>query len=513
MGVPSSEKLFGVRISRCAKEKDSSTCGANSGAREYGLVGYWDWTMTSETETRQRECGVQRAPGSFRDPAGFAFLQNGRLFRQVNASYRHHYDFLISSGLFKALVEAGSLIPHVPVDLSWRQSENACAILEAERVPFVSYPYEWSFGELKAAALHTLAVQRQALEFGMSLKDATGYNIQFVKGRPILIDVLSFEIYEEGTPWVAFRQYCQHFLAPLALMAYTDIRLSQLLRIHIDGIPLDLASLLLPFRSWLSFSILAYIHFHALAQRCLVNRRPKRSAKTVSRNALLGFVESLEAGIQRLKWKASSTEWGDYYDKADYSSAAFRHKKEIVSGFLERVHPGVLWDLGANTGVFSQIAADKGMQTISFDKDPLAVEKNYQECKRQGRTNILPLLLDLTNPSSGTGWANTERLSLLDRGPAQVILCLGLVHHLALSNNVPLSTIARFLSTIGTFFVIEFIPKSDRQVQRLLATREDVFTDYYMEAFERDFSEYFTIHEKVGIADSSRALYLMEVIR
>jgi hypothetical protein len=363
---------------------------------------------------------------------------------------------------------------------------------------------------LKDAALTTLKIQKKALDFGMSLKDCSTYNIQFTRGKPILIDTLSFEKYNEGKPWVAYRQFCQHFLAPLALMSCKDIRLSQLLRIYIDGVPLELVSLLLPFRTHFKFSLLSHIHFHAKGQKYFANKTVKASNYKMSRFSFLSLIDSLRSATKKLRWQAEGTEWADYYKDTNYSSDAFQHKKQIVSKFLNDINPKNVWDLGANEGTFSRIASDKGIQTISFDIDPVAVEKNYIECVRKGETNILPLVLDLTNPSPGVGWENRERMSLIERGPADTVLALALIHHLAISNNLPLDKIADFFDKICyESLIVEFIPKSDSQVQKLLSTREDIFLDYTKQTFESKFKIYYEIKNSVKIKNSDRILYLM----
>ena len=451
----------------------------------------------------------RRLPSSFRDPSGFLFCQDGLLYRQVNTVYKEDYDHLIDSGLYQALVDVGLLIPHDQVGLEYARSGRAYTVIRPEPIPFISYPYEWCFGQLKDAALLTLQVQKRALDFGMSLKDASAYNVQFRGCRPVLIDTLSFERYREGQPWIAYRQFCQHFLAPLAVMSYRDVRLGQLLRVYIDGIPLDLASSLLPFRTRFRFSLLSHIHLHARSQQHFADRPSNVSARRMTRLAFLGLVDNLESAVEKLEWRARGTAWADYYEDTNYSPGALRHKSQIVADFLDEVDPGSVWDLGANVGMFSRIASDKGIRTISFDVDPAAVERNYLECARRGETNILPLLLDLTNPSPGIGWGNEERRPLLERGPADTVLALALIHHLAISNNLPLRKIADFLHRICKSLVIEFVPKSDSQVQRLLSTREDIFPDYTQPVFESEFAKHFTIQRSVKIGDSERTLYLM----
>jgi hypothetical protein len=451
-------------------------------------------------------------PGSFRDPNGFLFVQEGSIYRQVNGLYQDHYDHLLRSGLYQSLVDAGLLIAHTEASLNLARSGDAYKIIQPEEVPFISYPYEWSFSQLKAAALATLEIQKRALTFGMSLKDSSAYNIQFMKGKPVLIDTLSFEIYQEGLPWVAYRQFCQHFLAPLALISYRDIRLNQLLRVYIDGIPLDLAATLLPFRSRFKLPLLLHIHLHARSQQHFSDKvvdRDKARGK-VSRQSLLGLMDHLESAVKKLRWSPQGTDWADYYQDDSYDSVGIEHKKQLVADFLDEAAPQTVWDLGGNVGLFSRIAADRGIQTISWDVDPGCVDINYRQVIANGETHLLPLVLDLTNPSPAIGWENRERMSILERGPADTVLALALVHHLAISNNVPLDKIADFLAKLCSWLIIEFVPKSDPKVQRLLSTREDIFPNYTRQGFENELGRLFVIKRSEQIRNSKRILYLLE---
>ncbi len=448
--------------------------------------------------------------GSFRDPSGFLFRRDGVLYRQVNSAYQEHYDLLNSSGLAAELQSAGMLIGHEECGPDLAAAPGACNVLKPELVPFISYPYEWSFSQLKDAALLTLAIQKKALARGMSLKDASAYNVQFVAGRPLLIDTLSFEKYPEGRPWVAYRQFCQHFLAPLALMAHRDVRLNQLSRIHLDGLPLDLASELLPMRTRFRFSLLSHIHLHAHSQKRYENRLVAARTRPVSRFALRALIDNLEGAVNKLQWRPRGTEWGEYYDATNYSGQAFEHKRALISEMLNAVRPGQVWDIGANTGLFSRLASGAGIPTLAIDIDPAAVEKNYRQCRRDNEKLLLPLVGDVTNPSPGIGWENEERRSLLRRGPADTILALALVHHLAISNNLPLARIAGFFGRSCRHLIVEFIPKSDSQVRRLLATREDIFPDYDVSGFEKEFQAFFAIERREPIRESERLLYLMK---
>ena len=449
---------------------------------------------------------MNRHPSSFRDPSGFIFSQNGRLLRQINPLAQSDYDLMMSSGLYDYLVKKELLVAHEEVDNVY---EGAYKTIEPLRIPFISYPYEWSFDQLKDAALLSLRIQKIALKHGMSLKDASAYNVQFYKGKAIFIDSLSFERYEEGQPWDAYKQFCQHFLAPIALASYKDIRLNKLMQSFIDGIPLDLASALLPARTKLKFSFLSHIHWHAKTQGKHADKATDQKKKAkVSKTGLLGIISNLKGTIEKLQWNSGDTEWGDYYNNTNYSEGSFEQKMMIIQEYLNTLEPKTAWDLGANDGTFSMIAANMGIETLACDIDPIAVNKNYLKVKKEGITNMHPLLMDLTNPSPDLGWAHEERGSLQSRGPVDCTMALALVHHLAISNNLPLELIASYFSKLGKHLIIEFVPKGDSKVDTLLSTREDIFPDYTYEGFEKAFSTVFDLMEKRAIEGSDRTLYL-----
>lgn len=451
---------------------------------------------------------------SFRDPNGFVFRHNGTFYRQINATYKDDYDHLRSSGLYDELINQGLMVAHKEVNnFPLEKTQDAWKIIEPEPLKFVSYPYEWSILHFRGAALTTLRIAKLAMEYGMILKDASAYNIQFHKGRWCLIDTLSFERYNEGKPWVAYRQFCQHFLSPLALMAYRDQRLGLMSRVFIDGIPLDIASNLLPFRTNLRFGFLSHIHLHAKSQKQYADRagREHLNSKFFTKQSMKKLVESLRQTVKSINVDLGKTEWENYYEINNYSRESFETKKGIVNSFIDLVKPDNVWDLGANTGEFSRIASEKEIFTVAFDIDPGAVGKNYLQVRKDRDENLLPLIMDLTNPSPYLGWAHQERQSLIERGPVDLALALALVHHLAISNNVPLEKIASFFKSICKHLIIEFIPKSDSQVSRLLQTRRDIFVDYHKDGFEKAFERYFEIKNQQSIVDSERIIYLMKV--
>jgi ribosomal protein L11 methylase PrmA len=374
---------------------------------------------------------------------------------------------------------------------------------------------------LHDAALLTLQIQRLALAKGMTLKDATAYNVQFHKGRPVFIDTLSFENYIEGEPWVAYRQFCQHFLAPLALMSHVDVGLGQLLRNNIDGIPLPLATAMLPKRTKFNIGLFMHLWIHSKSQSKATREQrdddvpqsesKQKSGQKFSRTSFLGLIDSLENTVRKLSWKPGGSEWFDYYQaNNNYSEAGLGSKEALVSRLVEQASPKTVFDMGGNTGRFSRLAAKTGASVVCWDIDPGCVEANYQQVRDQREESILPLLCDLSNPSPGIGWANIERMSIAQRGPVDMLMALGLIHHLAISNNVPLAGVAEFFHQLGQWLLIEFVPRADSQVIKLLNTRKDVFADYSEDGFETAFSRYFEIVEKVQVPETKRSLYLMK---
>ena len=466
---------------------------------------------------------MESVTSSFRDPSGFIFRYENNIYRQVNRVFAEDFDRFIESGLYQTLVDKGYLLAHEVVsDASVPRADSCHCILKPTQLAYISYPYEWCFSQLQDAAMLTLRIQTVALKYGFSLKDASAYNVQFVAGRPVFIDTLSFAPYHEGEPWSAYLQFCKHFLAPLALMAYVDVGLSKLLIANIDGIPLETASRLLPLRTRLSMGLQTHLHLHAKFQSSYSDIAKQRkdqkavkvgiSAKRISKTGLQGIVESLAGAVRRLKPKQYDTEWANYYDETNYSDTASLAKRELVEKFLVEINEplNIIQDLGSNTGEFSRIAAKYATLVVSQDIDPVAVEKNYLHLKQEGSaTNVLPLLQDLGAPAPAIGWANAERDSLVQRAQCDVLMALALVHHLAIGNNVPFGQIANFFSHLGEWLIIEFVPKTDSQVIRMLTTREDIFVDYDKQGFESAFTEYFTIKKSEPIHGSKRVLYLM----
>lgn len=451
-------------------------------------------------------------PASFRDPAGYLYREGSGLYRQINPAGYEDYFAVKDAGLYDQLIEKDWLIAHTEVTEYEQGTPPEKIIIKPDLIRFISYPYEWSFSQLKDAALLTLQIQKSALQAGFSLKDSSAYNIQFRKGKPVLIDTLSFEQYREGQPWAAYRQFCQHFLAPLALMSYVDVRFSQLLRVYLDGIPLDLASQLLPRKTSLNLGLNMHIHLHAKSQERFAGKTVDKNVekRKIQQHQLLGLVDNLSSTVEKLTWKPENTEWAAYEDFHNYSPAEQQIKLNLVEKFLAQTNSSLVWDLGANTGQFSRIASQKTIDAIAFDIDPGAVELNYLRQSEEKDQHLLPLLMDLSNPSPDLGWNLAERDSFLARGPADTVFVLALIHHLAIGNNVPLPQLAAFFARICRWLIIEFVPKSDPQVGKLLQVREDIFPNYNLENFRHTFESEFNPIAEEAIGDSGRTLFLFK---
>ena len=452
-------------------------------------------------------------PASFRDPSGVVFARDGVVYRQIHAGFAEHWQRFIDSSLYRNLAAARLIVSHEDVDLGLALDKRAWRVIRPQQVDFISYPYEWSFSQLKDAALATLDNQAKALAAGMTLKDASAYNIQFVAGKPILIDSLSFETGVPGTPWVAYRQFCQHFLGPLALMAYRDPRCGLMLRDFIDGLPLDLVSRLLPGRTRFRLGLATHVHAHARAQRRVGEAEAARAGRArVSNTGQLALLDSLRRTIGGLRWEPSGTAWAGYTTTTSYTESAAQAKAALVRELLADCRAGTVWDVGANTGAFSEIAAAEGRQVIALDSDPAAIERLYLRVRSGEPKRVLPLVVDLANPSPALGWHLRERPSLLDRAGDSTVLALALVHHLAIAGNVPLRSMSAFFAALGSELIVEFVPKDDPQTATLLASRVDIFADYTVDGFKAAFASDFKLVREVAIPDSRRILFSMRRI-
>ena len=448
---------------------------------------------------------MQPLPSSYRDNDGFVFEFNGKVYRYIHPRYEKHFDRLIKSGLCLDLRTSSMLLAHDEITNEKGIWFPDGRVLLPNQVPFISYPYEWSFDMWKDAALLTLAIAKKSLQKGMMLKDATPFNVQFVKGRPIFIDTLSLEIYEEGKPWVAYRQFCECFLAPLLLMHFAHPDCGKLFTIYPNGIPLDVLVKLLPAKARWNVNTLMHIYLQAGITK---KKKEKATAPpNFSKQKLEVILNGLVGYVNKLRVKKVKTTWDDYYTHTILGKDYLLAKTGLVQSFLQDIEFDSVLDLGANDGHFSFLFDNK--RVISLDADANCINELYKKAKKENR-DILPLAIDLLSPSPAIGWNNAERNSITQRLKADVVLALALVHHLAIANNVPLAMIASWLQPMGKLLVIEFVPKEDEKVKGMLQNREDIFDKYSLADCKEAFADHFEILREEMVGNTGRVLLLMK---
>jgi hypothetical protein len=437
-------------------------------------------------------------PSSFRDPSAHIFSVDGIYYRYLNPSYRAAYEQLMNSGLYTKLIDLGYLISHEEED---PQSEDAYKVLKPRQLQFISYPYEWSFSQLKDAALLTLKIQRASLQFGLSLKDATGFNIVFEGNKPIFIDSTSFEIYEPTKPWIAYRQFCECFLGPLLLADYFGSDMIGMLGQFPDGVPVDMTSRLLPMSSRLKMLPLLHIHLQKA-----VGSTTSTKETSFSKEKLIRIIDHLERGISRLTAEGEVTTWSRYYEETILPGEYLEAKKKAVTDLCSQIKFQHVLDLGANTGEFSLLMASQGKQVLATDVDRRCIDRLYRSSSDQ---RITAIVIDMMNPTPAIGWTNTERRSFLQRSRAELVMALALVHHLCIGKNLPFEKLAEGLAHLGDYLLIEFVPKSDPKIQGMLKHREDIFPDYTEEHFTDAFTSYYEILDSTPIPQTGRKLFLL----
>lgn len=445
-------------------------------------------------------------PSSYRDPSGFIFERKGSLYRQVNIVFKEHYDLFVRSGCYEKMVTKGLLIPHETIHENLNGSADWYLTLKPQKISFITYPYEWSFDMMKTAALLTLDLLKEALNSGLVLKDATPFNIQWHQGKLVFIDTLSFEIYREEEPWIAYRQFCECFLAPLVLMHYSKNSLQQLSLAYPNGIPLSIAKSFLPWRS--RFSLHTYLHIRLHAGIANNKKAGEKRKIKFSKQKLLNLVRSMEILLHQLKAPDQQTAWSEYYEEASQRNDYLEQKKNIIREWLDKSGPiSLAADLGANDGEFSRLLSERKIQVIAADLDPVCINNLYNQIRNDGEKNIQPLIMDLANPSPAIGVNNEERDSFLSRLRVDLVLALALIHHLAIGKNISLRLIAKLFAGLTRFLIIEFVPKTDPKVQEMLQQKKDIYSDYSEQRFEEEMKNYFTIEMKKQIPATERVLY------
>jgi hypothetical protein len=450
-------------------------------------------------------------PGSFRDRDSRIFYDSGDVFRLLSQDGLQDWRALASSELYSRFSENGHLVATELVADEVSTQNGWAGVLTHERVPFVSYPYEWTFSMLKDAALLELDLVLAGLREGLILKDASPYNVQWQGAHPVFIDIGSFERLRPGEPWAGYRQFCMLYLYPLLLHAYRGVPFQGLLRGSLEGIEPAVARRFFSFRDLLRRGVLSHVVLH----KRLEHRHGQEAGQVRRELEAAGFgTELIRASVSRLRKLVSRLEpqraestWSGYGCCNSYSKEEAARKADVVGAVARALEPELVWDLGCNDGRYSRIAAEHARYTLAVDADQTTVERLYRELRSEGQRSILPLVMDVADPSPALGWQNLERKTLTERGTPDLTLCLALVHHLAITRNIPLASFLGWLRGLDSALVIEFPHEDDPMVRVLLeAKRPGTHDDYRRETFEEKLHEVFAVESSTSLSET-RTIY------
>jgi SAM-dependent methyltransferase len=453
--------------------------------------------------------------GSFRDRDGRVYHFQNRVLRGLSSSALETYRQLSEKPFYTKLIESGKVIGTRELSaeenpLPQELKSQWAGFLEHDPVPVISYPYEWTFSMLKAAAGLQLHLVERAVSNGFSLKDATPYNIQFVDRKPVFIDIPSFEILPQGEPWSGYRQFCEMFLFPMFLQVYKGCNFQPFMRAAINGIDVQTASALFGFRDRFRKGVMSHVWLQSKLDRRFggssENVRSSLKSAGFNRELILVNVRKRQKLVKKLEWQATGSEWGDYSEFHNYSEDDHLLKEKFIREAILSEQPQIVWDIGCNTGQFSRIAAKTSRQVLSTDIDHVAVERLF--LNPDTPANILPLVQNVADPSPNWGWRNRERSDLQNRSQPDLVLCLALIHHVVISANIPLEEFVEWLGNLSDKLVIEYVSRKDDKVQTLLRNKEDKYQDYSRESLEQNLKKHFEISRQLDVNNGDRILYL-----
>ena len=465
--------------------------------------------------------------GSFRDPVNRVYELNPahsdgtvRILRGLDANALANYERLCKEAFFQKAMRDGKVVQTAVLAATDESAKSVIAdgwsgVLEHEAIAFVTYPYEWTFSMLKDAALLQLHLIEQSLENGWTLKDATPYNIQWIGSRPVFIDLVSFEPWVAGDPWVGYRQFCSMFLTPLMLRAHLGIDHIPLLRSYIDGIPPTEAAKFFTGTKSLKKGVLSHIIFPAKVENSIAKRERDaapaqvRSARKHSKAMVLGLVQSLTRLVRKLSIEIEHTDWSQYDKTHSYQEADFDEKKSFVLKHVSAAHRKSVWDIGCNTGTFSKISSEFANQVISVDGDHNAVEQLYLSEKKSRGSNVLPLVMNLSNISPAQGWAGKERQAFDQRRKPDFVFCLALIHHVRMSANIPNVLFLEWLRSLNAEVILEFVNREDEMVVKLLTNKKEQYADYNLAQFTADAERFFSIKDRQPLKGGKRELFCL----
>jgi hypothetical protein len=460
---------------------------------------------------------LELEPASFRDPASSVAYLDGRVLRGLTREGAEDFQALAAAPFYERAMADGRLVGTSEVSLEGLpQSQRGDAwvgVLEHQRIPLVTYPYEWTFSMLKDAALTHMDLLLEALDTGLTMKDGSAFNLAFVGARPVFLDVGSFQRLRPGEPWAGYRQFCQTMLYPLLLQAHKDVRFQPWLRGQLGGIaPQELARLFVGRDRWRP-GVLKHVVLHGAMDRRLSGSRAQDTRKALqaagfSTELQRAAVAAIRKLVARLEWRRSASQWKNYQATSTYSQA----ERELKAAFVEHALAGkdarLVMDLGGNDGTYSRVAARHAELVVCADGDDLVLDGLYRSLRQQGERRILPVYLDLADPSPGLGWRGRERAGFFDRARPDAVLALALLHHLAITGNLPLAQLVDWLHGLGGRLVVEFVDPADPMADRLLANKPPgMHADYRRETFEHLLEARFDLIERQQLPSGTRTLY------
>ncbi|HEY7440414.1 MAG TPA: methyltransferase [Acidimicrobiia bacterium] len=458
---------------------------------------------------------VRREPSSFRDPAATVFYSGQRVLRGLDQQAARDWERLVSSPFFTAALESGDVVDTRELQREEIPSDapgGFVTVLEHERIPVVSYPYEWTFSMLRDAALLHLQLLLDALSEGTTMKDGYAFNMQWRGVHPTFIDISSFERVKAG-PWIGYRQFCQTFLYPLLLEAHLGVPFQRYLLGHLNGLePSDMRRFF-PGRRRFKRGVFTHVYLQSVAEKHVTGGGQKLTEdlgkEGFGKELTAASVRKLHKLITKLHSKRADSGWKAYRETCSYSDDDRVAKQEFVTMVVDRVRPSLTWDLGSNDGAYARLAAAQGGYVVAVDSDDVTVDAMYRALNEEGVTNVLPLVLDLMDPSPARGWRNDERLAFSDRSSPDLVFGLALIHHLAIASNVPLLQIVDWLRSLDAPVVVEFVEPHDPMAKRLLANKpKGMFADYRIDEFSRLLESRFDILERRALPSGTRTLYL-----
>jgi len=468
--------------------------------------------------------------GSFRDPSGKIYEVDTthrenttrRILRGVDQATLELQKTLFESPFYQSLVESGKIVSTQIIapdsDCVYAQQvlgDGWAGVLEHRAIPFISYPYEWSFNMLQDAAILQLEILEEALEHDWILKDATPYNIQWLGSKPVFIDTPSFVPWTPGSPWTAYRQFCSMYFTPLAIHAYLGIDHCGLLRSNLNGLdPVDSERYFSGLKK-LKKGVLSHIVLPAgVEKRILKNERDnapavKRLPASHSRAMVIGLVQSMSRLISNMKLSTVKTDWSDYDATHSYAEHEHQDKKDFIEKAVTGGAYNLAWDIGCNTGTFSKICAQHCNYVVAADGDQLAIDKLYKDQQASSENTILPMVLNLANVSPGQGWAGNERTAFDRRTKPDLVICLALIHHLRLTENIPNALFLEWLRSLQADIIIEFVNREDEMVRKLLTNKEEQYIDYNETQFMKEMQLHFEIKDRSKLKGGKRELFLL----